>query len=265
MRAEGIAAPVTPNPCRDPVPGRDWFGTLAEWRDLGSDAVSELQERGFAILPDAVSSGEMEQLAAAYDAAVASATGDDISIGSTSTRVTDFVNRGAEFDRLYVWPPLLEACCRVIARPFKLSTLHARTLPPGATGQALHVDIGRRSSEWPLVGFILMVDDFRLDNGATRFVPGSHRWPCAPRDSMTDVVAEHDRQVWARGSAGSLLVFDGSTWHGHTANVSSEPRRSLQGAFIPRHGHAATDFGARMGPETRKRLGPLARHVLALE
>ena len=139
-----------------------------------------------------------------------------------------------------------------------------RTLPPGAPGQALHVDVGRHSSEWPLVGFIVMVDDFRPDNGATRFVPSSHRCPRAPRDSMTDVVAEHDRQVLACGSAGSLLVFDGSTWHGHTANVSGEPRRSLQGAFIPRGGHAATDFAARMQPETRERLGPLAQYVLAL-
>ncbi|HEU0300180.1 MAG TPA: hypothetical protein VFR37_12015, partial [Longimicrobium sp.] len=63
---------------------------------------------------------------------------------------------------------------------------------------------------------------------------------------------------------GSLLVFDGSTWHGHTANTSSGPRRSLQGAFIPRDGRAATDFAARMQPGTRARLGPLARHVLAL-
>ena len=178
--------------------------------------------------------------------------------------MTDFVNRGAEFDRLYVFPPLLEACCRIIARPFKLSALHARTLPPGAAAQALHVDAARHSSEWPLVGFILMVDDFRPDNGATRFVPGSHRWPRAPRDSMMDVTAEHGREVSACGSAGSLLVFDGATWHGHTANVSDKPRRSLQGAFVPRDGRAATDFAARMQPETRERLGPLARYVLAI-
>lgn len=264
MTAERVAARVTSNTSRDPAPGRDWFSTLAGWDVLGTDVVSELQERGFAVLPDAVPSGQMEQLAAAYDAAVASATGDDISVGSTSTRVTDFVNRGAEFDRLYVFPPLLKACCRVIARPFKLSSLHARTLPPGAAAQALHIDVGRHAAEWPLVGFILMVDDFRPDNGATRFVPGSHRWPQAPWNSMTDVVAEHDKQVLACASAGSLLVFNGSTWHGHTANVSSEPRRSLQGAFVPRDGRAATDFAARMRPETRKRLGPLAQYVLAL-
>lgn len=36
----------------------------------------------------------------AYTAAVSSATGDDIKIGSTTTRVSDFVNRDTEFDDL---------------------------------------------------------------------------------------------------------------------------------------------------------------------
>jgi ectoine hydroxylase-related dioxygenase (phytanoyl-CoA dioxygenase family) len=168
------------------------------------------------------------------------------------------------FDDLYVFPPLLQACRRVIGRPFKLSSLLARTLRPGSPAQELHVDVRRDSADWPLLGFILMVDGFRPDNGATRFVPGSHRWPGTPEDTVPDPLAEHEGEVLACGRAGSLLVFDGSTWHGHTANTSSGPRRSLQGAFIPRDGRAATDFAARMHPETRARLGPLARHVLAL-
>ena len=61
-----------------------------------------------------------------------------------------------------------------------------------------------------------------------------------------------------------LLIFNASTWHGHTANTSSASRRSLQGFFVPRDGRAGTDFGARMQPETRARLGPLAQYVLAL-
>jgi ectoine hydroxylase-related dioxygenase (phytanoyl-CoA dioxygenase family) len=81
---------------------------------------------------------------------------------------------------------------------------------------------------------------------------------------MVDRRTDHDSQVLACGPAGSLLIFNGSAWHGHTANMSAGPRRSLQGAFIPREGRAGTDFSARMRPETRARLGPLARHVLAL-
>jgi hypothetical protein len=91
----------------------DWFSTLAAGSKFPMDATSELQERGFAVIPGPT---RPELLAKAYAAAVASATSDDIRIGSTSTKVNDFVNRGAEFDNLYVFPPLLEACCRVIGR-----------------------------------------------------------------------------------------------------------------------------------------------------
>ena len=242
----------------------DWFSTLAARSALSTDAASELHERGFVVIHGPVPTDRIELLADAYTAAVASATGEDIKIGSTTTRVSDFVNRGAEFDGLYVFPPLLDACCRVIGRPFKLSSFHARTVRPGAPAQELHADVRRDSADWPLLGFILMVDEFRSDNGATRFVPGSHRWSGTPEDTIADLRADHDEQVSACGHSGSLIVFNGSAWHGHTANRSSGPRRSLQGAFIPRHGRAGTDFAARMQPETRARLGPIAGYVLDL-
>ncbi len=166
------------------MPVFEWFSTLAAGSELPMDAASELQERGFVVLPGPVPSDRMERLVDAYTAAVASATGDDVRVGSASTRVNDFVNRGAEFDDLYVFPPLLEACCTVIGRPFKLSSLHARTLRPLSPAEELHVDVRRDSADWPLLSFILMVDEFRPDNGATRFVPGSHRWSNTPGDTI---------------------------------------------------------------------------------
>ena len=242
----------------------DWFNTLAASRALAAEAASALLERGFVVIPGPVASVRMEGLSRAYAAAEASATDDDIRIGSTTTRVRDFVNRGPEFDDIYAFPPLLDACCRVIGRPFKLSSFHSRTLRPASAIQNLHVDVRRESADWPLLGFILMVDEFRPDNGATRFIPGSHLWPALPESNMSDLQADHLGQVRACGSAGSLLIFHGSAWHGHTANISSKPRRSLQGAFIPRTGASATDFAARMQPETRGRLATLAGYVLDL-
>jgi hypothetical protein len=242
----------------------DWFGTLAAGHELPSHAARELEERGFVVLPGMVAAGSMERLTTAYTEAVTSATGDDIRVGSTSTKVSDLVNRGAAFDNLYMFSPLLEACCQVIGGPYKLSSFHARTLRPGAHAQELHVDVPRNSADWPLLGFILMVDEFLPDNGTTRFVPGSHRWSATPEDTMPDVRAAHEAEVLACGAAGSLLLFNGSTWHGHTANASNRPRRSIQGAFIPREGRAATDFATRMQPETRARLSLLAHTVLAL-
>lgn len=241
----------------------DWFSMLASGSEFPTDAASELQERGFVIIPGPEPPERLDRFANAYEAAVDTATSNDIRIGSTSTKVTDFVNRGAEFDRLYVFPPLLGACCRVIGRPFRLSSLHARTLRPHTPAQELHVDAPRESADWPLVGFIFMVDEFRSDNGATRFVPGSHRWLSATEEAVSDLRAYCPGQVLACGKAGSLLVFNGSTWHGHSANASSGPRRSLQGAFIPQGGRAGTDFAARMHPETRSRLSTLALQLVA--
>jgi Phytanoyl-CoA dioxygenase (PhyH) len=241
----------------------DWFSTLAAVSELSTSAALELEERGFVVIPGPLPADRMALLAKAYDAAVASATGDEIRIGTTSTRVNDFVNRGAEFDDLYVFPPLLEACCRVIGRPFKLSSLHARTVRPGSPAQQLHVDVQRDSPDWPLLGFILMVDAFRPDNGATRFVPHSHGWAHVPPDTISDLRVDHGGQVLACGNPGSLLLFNGSVWHGHSANASGEPRRSLQGAFIPRGGRAGTDFAGRMPPDTHARLSSLARYLVA--
>src|SRR5436190_335393 len=129
----------------------DWFSTLAAGSELPVDATSELQQRGFVVIPGPT---PPDLLANAYTSAVASAASDDIRIGSTSTKVNDFVNRGAEFDHLYVFPPLLEACGNVIGRPFKLSSMLARTLRSGSPAQELHVDVRRDSVDWPLLGFI---------------------------------------------------------------------------------------------------------------
>src|ERR1044071_1955664 len=146
----------------------DWFSRIASNSELTKDAAQELHEIGFVIVTGPVAPANLAQLAAAYDTAMSCAHPSDLSIGSTTTRVHDFVNRGPEFDGLYVYQPVLEACCRIIGQPFKLSTMLARTLRPCSQAQGLHVDFKRDTDGWPMVGFIFMVDEFRPDNGATR-------------------------------------------------------------------------------------------------
>lgn len=230
---------------------------------LSACARGQLHDAGFVVVAGPVPAQRLAALRDAYDAAMLTADPADRSVGRTTTRVHDFVNRGSVFDDVYLHPPLLEACALVIERPFKLSALLGRTLRPRVPMQSLHVDFVRDDLGWPMVGFILMLDDFRPDNGATRFVPGSHRSATVVNDAG-DGAQDDGGSVPACGPAGSMILYNGSILHGHGANESDAPRRSLQGAYIRRDAPPGIDFSARMQPDTRARLTPLAKYLLGL-
>jgi hypothetical protein len=249
---------------RDGIDHMVVYHSIAAQSQLPADVATQLRNTGFVVLPGPATLGGIERLSAAYDRAVATADAADVRVAS-STRVTDFVNRGPEFDGIYVFPPLLAACCLIIGQPFKLSGTRARTLEPGAPAEALHVDAKPGADGWPLVGFIMMVDEFDAENGATRFVPGSHLKPCDPGEVTAHLTSAHEDEVLACGPAGSMIIFNASVWHSHTANRSRRRRRSLQGHFIPRDGRASVDHAARMKPDVLGRIGNIARYVLAIE
>jgi hypothetical protein len=197
-----------------------------------ANVLDELLNSGFLVLHNFLSTEQLSKLTKEYDLAVSNARPSDIRTGSTTTRVSNIVNYSAEFDDLYTYGLILEASHRVVGHPFKLSTLHARSVRPNSPPQPLHVDFRANKGGWPMLGFIFMIDDFRSDNGATRFVADSHQWAHVPGEIMTDTTSDHDSQVIACGAAGSLILYNGSIWHGHTANRTAEPRRSIQGAYI---------------------------------
>jgi len=242
----------------------EWFSIIGAGCELPANALRDLLDVGFAVIPGPVASDRVAQLAAAYDSAVANASPDDLGVGRTTTRVHDLVNRGSEFDELYVYQPILEACCRVIEQPFKLSTMLARTVRPHSQAQALHVDFERDVEGWTMVGFILMVDEFRSENGATRFIPGSHNWSTVPDKLKDDPLANYETQVVICGPAGSVIIYNGAIWHGHTANLSDEPRRSIQGAYIRREAQSGLNLSERMRPDTLARISSLAKYLLAV-
>jgi hypothetical protein len=202
---------------------------------------SSLKHAGFAVFPNLFSAEESRRLATAYDNAISRGSAPDLrtSRNGSQVRLANLLKYDVVFKELRALEPVLEACELVIGEGFKLSGLRARTVLPGGAAEALHVDVAVDSPDWPLVGFIVMVDDFRPENGATRFVPGSHQWAKDWRGSTTNDRPSDTPQVAACGAAGSVIVFDGSTWHGHGANATSNARRSIQGTYIPPNGTCA--------------------------
>lgn len=232
-----------------------WFDLISAQKRLPSYLEEGLLTDGFIVAPGPLPSAEIDALADIYDQEVFSAAPDDVKTGSTTTRIRDFVNRDARFDDLYIHAPILGAACCVIGQPFRLSTMHARTLKPATAAQRLHLDFDSDKQGYPMIGFIYMIDEFTKENGATCFVRGSQVLTEAPQNFNL---------IPACGPAGSVIIFNGSTWHGHGENQTDQPRRSIQGAYIRRNEGSGEDLVARMRPETLNRIGVLAKYLLAL-
>src|SRR6185295_12049903 len=176
----------------------EWHSMLEATMELPEVAATELRDQGFTIVPGPELPGGHSHYSIAFDKACIEADHADVSIRS-STRINDFVNRDPEFDGIYTFAPLLGACVATIGKPFKLSGMRARILEPGAPVEALHVDVKHGARDWPLLGGIFMIDAFTSENGATRFVPGSHLQSTDPRDCMADPMSSCKGEVLACG------------------------------------------------------------------
>ena len=81
-----------------------------------------------------------------------------------------------------------------------------RTPWPGLGHQELHLDTYK--IEWEPVHYfansIWMLQDFTEKNGATRFVPGTHRSGKRPEDVLDDIFAPHPEEVKIYGPAGDV-------------------------------------------------------------
>ncbi len=217
----------------------------------------DLIRDGFCVVPGPFAETELAGLTEAYDRTVATADPAEVRHGSTTLRVGGLVNGERCFVRIFTHPPLLAAARDLIGASFKLSAFHIRSLSPGAADQGLHQDFAPLADGWPMVGFILMVDAFSIENGATRFLAGSQ--------SLAELPADSQELTYACGPAGSMILFNGSVWHGHGTNRTASARRSIQGALIRRDQTSAVDHARLTRPDVSARLSPVARELLCLD
>jgi len=206
-------------------------------------------------------------------------------------RLANLVDKGDVFVECILEPAVLEYLGCVLGPRFKLSSLNARSANPrggsGGTGesprleerarihsaradddaQPLHVDAGALPDErgyW-VCNTVWMLDDFTVDNGALRAVPGSHRWGRRPQDVLADPRLPHPDEVLVTGRAGDLVVMNSHLWHGGTANRTNRRRLALH-AFYCRWDKPQQQYQKPLlRPVTQAALSPAARVLLALD
>jgi len=89
----------------------------------------------------------------------------------------------------------------------------------------LHADQIFVPQPWPTdpQGFNVAwcLDDFTEENGATRMVPGSHRWHRPPGPDDADI-----ETVPLEAPAGSIVAFESRIWHKTGFNSTNDQRRA---------------------------------------
>ena len=177
-------------------------------------------------------------------------------------RLADLVNKDPAFEVCFTNPRVL-ACVAHVLGDFKLSSLNSRAALPGRGLQGMHAEggpVGR--GPFQVCNSIWLLDDFTPDNGATRVVPGSHRFATPVRKAMPDPSAPHPDQVTLVAPTGTVVVFNSHLWHGGTLNRTGSPRRALHSYFTRRANGQQLDQRKYIRPETSARLSPAARFIL---
>ena len=180
-------------------------------------------------------------------------------------RLANLVNKGRIFEEVILTPMVLQSMAQVLGPRFKLSSLNVRSAEPHSDrGQPLHADSGAIADErgyW-VANSIWMLDDFTPENGATRFVPGSHRWRRIPPADFYDA---HPEEQLVTGEAGTVVVMNAHLWHGGTANRSDAPRRAMH-VYYTRWDKPQQQYQKRLlDPRVQARLSGAAREILALD
>ena len=231
----------------------------------------ELDEQGFTLLENIIDPQWLGQLRQAFEELIeqeCEGAGIEVAQMDGVRRLADLVNKGQAFDAVYVQPQLLTAVHHILQRPFKLHSLNGHDPLHNSGLQTLHADWGNGyipDDPYHVVNSMWMLDDFSLDNGATRLIPGSHRKPGKIDDYVEDRMVDHPDQIHLQGTAGSVAVFNGSVWHSSYTNNSGQLRRTLHCAFIAREHGQQTNQREYLRPATAERLSPLARYMLDID
>jgi ectoine hydroxylase-related dioxygenase (phytanoyl-CoA dioxygenase family) len=199
--------------------------------DAGIDEIdAALRASGCVVVERIVPDEQMDLIQAELEPFLeTTAVGGDEFTGHNTRRTGSLLARSHEFRNLAAHPTVLGTLDRVLAdhaTSYQLHLTQVIEIGPGEPAQLVHRD------QWAFDFFpfpsgfevechtMWAMCDFTEENGATRVIPGSHRWEDKLRPGDEETVA-------AEMPKGSVLFYLGSLYHGGGANRSQHIRRGV--------------------------------------
>ncbi|PCJ60879.1 MAG: phytanoyl-CoA dioxygenase [Planctomycetota bacterium] len=179
-------------------------------------------------------------------------------------RLTNLVNKDPMFEKCISHPKVLAAIHHVLG-DFKLSSLNSRAAMPGGGRQGLHVDNVHddlEPSDYRVCNAIWLLDNFTVENGATRLVPGSHLTGKSPNTVLYDTMTDHPDQIQIVAKAGTVVIVNSHTWHAGTANKTNLPRRGMHAYYCRRDQVQQLDQRKSIGQDALNWLSPESKVIL---
>jgi len=187
--------------------------------------LAEIEERGYTILEGALPPDRVDELTeelARVERETQVAPAKNEFEGRDTLRVYNLLVHGKTFEQIPVHPDILAVVEGVLDEGCLLSTLSSINIGPGETPQLIHSDDQVIALPRPhpalVCNSMLALTDFTEANGATRLVPGSHKFDHYPNPTKTY------ESIAAEMPKGSVLMWHGSLWHGGGANQTEERR-----------------------------------------
>jgi ectoine hydroxylase-related dioxygenase (phytanoyl-CoA dioxygenase family) len=197
--------------------------------DPMNEHAARIAGEGYTIVEGAIAPELVDQLVLEIDrlhAELSVEPAQNIFEGDHTLRVYNLLARGKVFEEVPVHAAILPIVQQVLDVGCLVSSLSSITILPGQGPQPMHVDdqlIPLPRPHVPLVcNTMWALTDFTRENGATRLVPRSHQSVDIPNP-----FGEHDGVVFAEMKKGSVLVWNGSAWHGGGANETDARRIGL--------------------------------------
>ena len=192
-------------------------------------AVQELEIFGFTLVDAVLDSAEVGAL---RDALIRCEreVGTDHTHRGAARHVANLPTLDPVFFRCIDHPRILPLLEHFLGETLILGSLNARIVRPGDPAQGLHSDIPGDMLNMTapvMMNIVWLLDDSSTTNGGTRVVPGSHKSGLhLPPEGFTV-----PNVLQPKAPAGSVLVFNGQTWHGGGANTSDGNRHALFGHY----------------------------------